>query len=373
MRDGSQIYIPVIKGKKNDLVALGNLSSICKKEVKPLIELLPTPDNSTFENHVAKFVGNIMKEYPEGPIVVDMYGVRPGETNSEGTSALIYAFNSLYLSGRAFTPCYGFERDDSVWLKLRELIHKLKNGFAFRIDYDDLDDVAEETWVQILNRMAYVGATADNVDLLIDLRYLDDQKSAEAFNVVSQFLDLCPGGMNFRSTAVLGSSALKMVSSIPKDGIGKIERTELNIWLNLSRRYEGQIPLVYGDYGIIHPDFSDIGPSPKATGKIRYTFGSEIIYFRGHSLFKPSDFPQYRVLSSKVMSSAAYRGARFSYGDSYIADCASSVAGTGNLGTWVAMDMNHHLEVACRQMVAVRKHVVKAFSAIQLSEMLQEA
>ena len=38
-----------------------------------------------------------------------------------------------------------------------------------------------------------------------------------------------------------------------------------------------------------------------------------------------------------------YRGRGYSAGDQYIFDCANGAGKTGNLGTWVYVDMNHHM------------------------------
>ncbi|WP_422802525.1 beta family protein [Sulfitobacter pontiacus] len=41
----------------------------------------------------------------------------------------------------------------------------------------------------------------------------------------------------------------------------------------------------------------------------------------------------------------AFRGATFSLGDKYIADCAAHAVGTGNSTTWKWVTINHHITI----------------------------
>jgi hypothetical protein len=54
-------------------------------------------------------------------------------------------------------------------------------------------------------------------------------------------------------------------------------------------------------------------------------------------------FDQYRELCDRVVMSTDYRGAPYSWGDAYIAECAGGEVGTGNLRTWVSVATNVHL------------------------------
>lgn len=81
---------------------------------------------------------------------------------------------------------------------------------------------------------------------------------------------------------------------------------------------------------LIHPDFSDLTPSPHINGKIRYTQGSKLHVHRGQSLRQGDKYEQYRGLASEVLHSSHYQGGAFSYGDQYMHDCATGHAGTGN-------------------------------------------
>lgn len=111
-----------------------------------------------------------------------------------------------------------------------------------------------------------------------------------------------------------------------------------------------EIKPIFADYGVIHPDFSDMGPNQNINGKIRYTVGDQILYFRGHALYNPvNDLGQYHDIARRVVADPRFRGRSYSYGDAVVADCASRHIRPGSPQTWVIADMNHHLTYTCQQ------------------------
>ena len=344
-------YVPILKGKSNDLQAWALLSPGAKMQTKPLIELMPTPKNVDVVAHLQQFLNRINKFISADSIFVDLYGLLPREKFPNGVDATIEGFGALVGAGIQATPTYGFGRNDSIWNQLKAVAERFNSGFCFRIDVDDLDDQAEETWVQILQRSAELAVPPARVDLIIDLRYLGDADITQIRQLVSQFLKMKPSGLAFRSITVAGSSALKNVTSVPINGNLSIDRSELRAWAQAYSMAQFGVTS-FGDYGVIHPDFSDGGPNKYINAKIRYTSESHIQYFRGHGLLHPvKDYEQYRNLAQSVMQSGLYVGANFSAGDQCISDVSQGVGKTGSPGTWVRADMNHHIEYTAHQIV----------------------
>lgn len=365
------IYIPIIKGKVNDFKALNNLSESALAKIKPLIETIPISPDKDIDEHMHKFVHNLTKHVPSTGIFVDFYGLRPGDSFENGQSALIEGYKLLYKQSRPVTPVYGFHRDDSIWSELQHIVRKFNQGFCFRIDIDDLDDQADETSSQIIERSAELGLALSQIDLIIDLRDIGDKNINNLQNIVMDFLSYKPLITSCRSICLSGSSALKTVSNISKDGVGKILRNELKLWMRLQSDLAGTTNLIYSDYGVFHPDFADIGSSKNANAKIRYTEGGMIFYFRGHKLFKPKDFEQYHILANRVKNSSIYQGPNFSYGDRYIYDVAEYNIGTGSLPTWVLADMNHHMEYSAQQIEKLAVEVTKIPSQNEIDEFFE--
>lgn len=349
-----QLYSPIIKGKLNDLKAIERLPEDTRSKIKPLIEILPLPkkENSDIEKHLNKFVNYVEKYAQGGDMFIDLYGLKPKMRTPGGLDATLSGFRLLKERGISLTPTYGFERDEELWDLLGDVVENFDNGFCFRIDIDDLDDLADSTMGQVIDRSSQLGLKPKDVDLLIDLRDLADHDLDELKERVIDFLMLIPKGMKYRSIILAGSSALKTVTNIPKDGFAHILRKELHLWINLQRDIPESLSLIYGDYGVIHPDFIEMtGPNKNMNAKVRYTHQGRITYFRGHRLLRPvTDYEQYRELADNVRNSSGFMGGDFSNGDQYVENVANHIESTGSPATWVLADMNHHIVYTTMQM-----------------------
>jgi hypothetical protein len=178
---------------------------------------------------------------------------------------------------------------------------------------------------------------------------------------IISFLFHNPNVAEYRSIVIAGSSALKTVGSIEKERTGEVIRQELHLWSTLWRDMPDSVKPTFGDYGVIHPDFSDQAASPNVNAKIRYTAGDKIIYFRGHALHKPvKDYDQYHVLAGRVSADPRYGDRSQSFGDTYIDNCAKRLIKPGSLATWVIADMNHHVCYTARQLSRLTQELAAA-------------
>lgn len=365
----NQFYTPIIKGKLNDLKALGKLSSSARDKIKPMIEAMPLKKGEDLEKHLNKLAHYLIKHVPLGDIYLDFYGLRPDLTLPDGTNATISGFKLVKALGRTVTPVYGFDRNDSLWPLFKEVVAINGRGFCFRIDVDDLDDQAEESWAQVLERSAEIGLNPSEIDLMLDLRDFKDLELDELQEIVLDFFTINPRIYQYRKIIIAGSSALKTVAEIPKDDVGEEVRRELTLWSRIQREVPDSAAIVFGDYGVIHPDFSDQGSSKYMNAKIRYTVRGRILYFRGHGLLHPAkDYAQYHSLAAKVRDSGCYLGRGFSYGDWYINDVADFNCAPGSPATWVMADMNHHLEYTTAQMSRLVQKVREVSDVSELEE-----
>jgi len=369
----THLYVPIIKGKTNDLKAVAKVSQASKSLVKPMLEIVPVPPDSNVDDHLHSFAHNVLKYGHTKNLFVDFYGFLPGQKLKDGLDATIAGFRLLRTKGVVLTPAYGFDRDDALWTPLRAEVKKFGQGFCFRVDIDDLDDRSEETWEAIIERSAELGLLPEQIDLMIDLRYVGEIKSDILRNLVVDFLAFMPAGSKYRSLILSGSSALKEVSSIPKDGVGDVVRNELQLWMQLQADLYGLSSFTYSDYGVVHPESTMVGPNKNANAKIRYTTKGKIKIYRGHRLADAPKYHQYRLLADQVRNSADYRGRTFSAGDRYIDNCADMNVGTGNLGTWVFVDMNHHIENTVVQIGKLTTTIDASFSAVEIAEAMELA
>jgi hypothetical protein len=260
-------------------------------------------------------------------------------------------------------PAFGFDRDDALWPTVIAQA-KRSGGLLLRLDRDDLESF-QETIDQIAD-LRLRGLDLRELDVMIDQRSLNsDDETLAAASATADFIDALCSSVPVRKVLVAGSSAPKTVSEVERDSYGVIPRRELTLWAHVASE---RLPVqpIYADYGVIHPDFSDQTPSTHINGKIRYTQGKVFHIYRGHSLRQADKYEQYRGLAAAVSRSAHYQGSSFSYGDRYIYECATGHSGTGNPGTWVLVDQNHHVTYTAKQFRQLAGLAAKGGSSSQI-------
>ena len=351
-------YAPVIKGKMNDIKAASFVASHLLDRAKPIFELPPFVATDKAEQVLARFSKNLSKHYDARPCYVDFPLLKAGTITSDGQPVLHNAYGQLNALAINFEPVYGFDRDDSQWeLVIRQA--KLSGGMLLRLDLEDIEFMSDT--VDQIQDLTMRGLDTRSLDVLVDCRYLRSSVETVALaESVAVLIEKLATSFKLRKIIVTGSSAPKNVSNIEKNSSASILRNELSLWTNLRVRNLA-MDVVYSDYGVIHPDFTDLTPSPHINGKIRYTKGLSFHIFRGHSLRQDDKYEQYRSLSHKVMNSGLYEGHAFSVGDRYIYDCATGQATTGSPGTWVMNDMNHHFTHAAHQLTRLESLIYRGY------------
>ena len=359
------VYSPIIKGKLNDIKAMAYVEHSLASQTKPLYELPPFLPTKKPEEELTRFVKRLAKMSGPRPCYVDFPMLKPGARVETGESALAAGFSLLKHAGVNFEPVYGFDRDEAELAAVVQWA-QLQGGLLLRLDRDDLD-FPDETIERIFDLRA-MGLDLRLLDLLLDHRFISTEADALAGAASTcEFVDALSRFVRTRTIIVSGSSSPKTVAEIERNSHGEITRQELTLWANVATQ---RLPanLVFGDYGVIHPDFSDLTPSTHINGKIRYTHGTKLHIHRGYSLRQGEKYEQYRRLAAAVVGSSYYQDRTFSYGDRYVYECAAGHAGTGNPGTWVLVDQNHHISYAVKQAVRLRSLATQGASVDDLLE-----
>ncbi|WP_233886314.1 beta family protein [Paraburkholderia flagellata] len=356
-------YSPIIKGKINDIRAMAHVDYSLASHIKPLYELPPFLPTKKPEEELTRFAQRLAKMSGRRPCYVDFPMLKPGSRVTTGASALVAGLTLLKSAGVNFEPVYGFDRDET---ELKTIVQwaQQQGGLLLRLDRDDLD-FPDETIERMFDLRA-MGLDLRLLDLLVDHRYIGtDVDALAAAAHTCDFVDALSRFVRVRTVIVSSSSSPRTVAEIEKNSHGEITRHELTLWANVATQ---RLPtdLVFGDYGVIHPDFSDLTPSTHINGKIRYTHGNKLHIHRGYSLRQGEKYEQYRRLAAAVVGSPYYQGRTFSYGDRYIEECAAGHAGTGNPGTWVLVDQNHHLSYTVKQVMRLQTLATNGASVDEL-------
>ena len=302
---------------------------------------------------------------------VDLHSIAPDNKTEDGSLALEALCASLRGQRILFTPVFGFDHEQELWDRIAKIALQQGRGLTFRLKIDDLE-AAEDTIAEIIERLRYAEIPATSTKVLIDLESLANLDVASLVRLrglVQDFIDSALTAADFGLISVVGSSMPKDVGGVTKEGVKAFYRQEMPLWLNLTT---GSAPerIAFGDYGIVHPNFSDKIIATNANAKIRYTRGMNHHIFRGYSLKEGMKYKQYHDLARRVVDSSVYLNRDHSFGDDYAWRCAHKEASSGNLGTWVEVDMNHHLVYVAAQIPQILARLTAGISA---NELLAEA
>lgn len=357
------LYTPIVKGKANDFKAIGKMPEMLATITFPLVELLAPDEPSQFDASYIRFGDQLRKHCPNQRISVDLHSIAPSQKTADGSRGLEAACAYLKRLGVQFVPVFGFDHEPELWNRIAKITSREGRGLTIRLTVEDLL-VPDETLQELLDRLESAKINANQVNLIIDLASLhgmDKLTVAKMGSLSLDFIDFAMTARKFGLISIVGSSMPKDVSEVPKEGEQAISRRELPLWLGVT----GNLPksaLAFGDYGVIHPNFSLKAPATNANAKIRYTSSGATQIFRGYCLREGGKYNQYHDLSRRVVTASIYEGRGYSFGDDYVWRCANFEASSGNLGTWVEVDMNHHLVFTAAQLVRIESHVATGMS-----------
>lgn len=347
-------YVPILKGRSGEYGALEMLPSDLKGLLLPIIEIPPIPWNhstkmpgKTVDKHLQKVGANIERAWgPNRPILLDFTWIENGQRMADGTHPATYVFAAVRARGVQALPVTGLLRDHEYQEAYRDAIHRDGRGFCLRLQKEDFDDV-DNLDTEVARLLSYFGSREREVDLILDLRFIDGRTQIE--DVVAM-IDALPKLNQWRSFALCGTAFPADLMGIPPLATTSIPRTEWTLWTEIVSTRSLRRSPSFGDYAIANPQPSEVDPRVmRPSASIRYTTAKTWVILKGQNL-RGHGFGQFHQVSGTLARAPQYSGSNFSWGDCYISDCASHLVGTGSLTTWRKVGTSHHLTFVLQQL-----------------------
>lgn len=345
-------YVATLQNKSGELRALQEASQETWGRLTPLLRILG-PKNQQ-KQLKASTVGNWMKRAADAlgghPFFLDTVRLRPTRpTTPDGDVVLSRIYHEARKRGLCFVPVVPVEGRSEVHTKVaRDAFLEGGRGIALR--YKAFGSVSIATPEQVLsNALGELQASACDTDLIIDLEWLSTDLEIESEDIVMLVDHLAQAG-EWRNIILMGTTIPSALSCIPEGTIGFLPRREWKIWEGV-RNELAHVPVSFGDYAIQHPKpplEGDGGPGMRAN--IRYTVADSTLIARGRGAVIQEGKGQYRQLCQQLCARAEYKGSAYSWGDSYISDCANWVADPGSQDLWRAVGTSHHLRFVTDQL-----------------------
>jgi hypothetical protein len=346
---GQTHYVPILKGRGGEYGALQSLSNQVRDALTPLLEVPPIPWDfeeetpvRTIDIHLAKVAQKVERAWGgTRSLFIDLLWISEMERMSDGMHPLTFVFSSTRDRGIKAVPVVGLLRGADYLNACRAIVAEDQRGICLRvqredfIDFDDLAGAIDET----LRRLRVESA---DTDLLLDLRALDAGKQPLNAGDVVGLIRRLPAVSSWRTLTLAATSFPQNLIGLPPSDSSLLPRNEWALWRAIRRERLDRIP-TFSDYGISHPEPAEVDPRiMRPSASIRYTCDGAWLVMKARNL-RDHGYEQFHEVCRELVRRQEFSGCTFSWGDTYVDDCAAERVGTGNLTTWRKVGTSHHL------------------------------
>jgi len=341
-------YLPILKWKQGERIALRNLKGDQWDGVVPLIELQPIAAAPNFPSlqaalpdYLDRIAKDLAKALPEGKAcAIDTRYVSTGYPKQ---AQLLYAVSLRLakLTDRKILPLITSALVQSEAAQLERIAERFDESIV-RIDAPSVDVAQVRPIIQLVKDAFKKGA----VHVVVDQFSLVGKDSKVMATAIKPYLDEAVVSKSASVTIAGGSFPVNLIGF--KQGTFDIERVEWKVWKQI-RKGGAYADVRYADYCVTHPALSpEMDPTQmNPSVAIRYAADGHWRLFKAGG-FKKGTPNQYMALCQLLLSDAVYTDPTYSYGDQCYADAASAKLGNGNPSSWRRDATNHHLVLTQR-------------------------
>ncbi len=348
-------YVPILRWKRAEWVAVGNLSNEVRRHVTPLIE--PTPRSFEVRNNrpapepaevLARNAGDLQRYWGSAPFFLDMWHLDCALRAGTGTHPLVFLAAEARSRGLALIPVTGLGRDPGYQTAVASVVACDRRGACIRVLPEEIQ--TSDFDQRLLGLLRNLGLEPSETDFLLD--YQVWQQGAPTIAGLSSAIP----HMDCWRTFVVASGAFPRDLTGFTIGQHNLPRFDWMGWRDQVTR--GPIPPrlpAFADYTIQHAQFAEPPERANFSASIRYTSDNHWVIMRGESVFQDNGpgFDQWPANAQMLCARNEYCGPNFSDGDRYISEMAAQTLRTGNAETWLRAGINHHITFAVRQIASL--------------------
>lgn len=341
------MYVPALRWRMAEYQALLRLTASAKERVVPFITI-PEREfdfdswqpKKTIHEHVYPFVSRYEKKWRGRPAWIAVHRSIADGVMDDGRDIITYVFDGLRKFDSKAIPSIGLDAAKGLQSSVKAIIKQDGQGVAISVRLEDL--MKKDAFAQIAALCGSFGINESEVDLIIDLG-APNFEPHDAFSTALIAAIRRLGDLNrFRNFVLLGTAIPETFKDVAK-GQDELPRQD---WLFfqafLAKLPSGIRKPNYGDYTIVHPDFTPQDMRKiKSAGKIVYTTAKSW-WVRKGGAFRGNE-EQMHGHCAALLASGIFKGNGYSYGDDYIGKCAIKKAPPSNLTRWKDVAINHHM------------------------------
>ena len=219
MNFGAHHYMPVLKAKRGEKVALGLVAARLWERVTPLLEIVERTDKSIDAHLNTAFTGlaDGVRQYPR--CFLDAR-----EIESDGPSGATQVFERAAQARIVFAPVTGISRTAD----LDPALDNQKHGIALRLTRGEFENGGLAAGV--LDFLYRTGLEPTGVDLIVDLGPVDALVPVGIRALTAAFLGQVPHHDRWRTLTASGCSFPRSMGGVGRHSHDFVERADWVAW-----------------------------------------------------------------------------------------------------------------------------------------------
>lgn len=365
-------YVPILKLKMGEVMAMSSLEKNQKERVLPLFEVVFSGPkkgpkgrsrDAKLESIVEKFLTKKLPEFPEWlnqaqgnyPFILDFTLVYVPAAREVAVEQLL---SSCSTNGQRLIVSINLADENEYKKLIYGYLKKYEFGLCIRVSRPDLNDIDKLNY-ELDHILKESGLSASQVDLLIDIKEeADDQKYTQYFKAAQQISSL----HEWRNFVFANGAFPESMGGFKSGKEHDAPRTDwIRYNLAISEEVLKRKP-TYSDYSARYPIYDPETEKHSPSPTIKYTTENNWRIMKGGGY----DYGHYFVYSLALTSGKTYYGLDHCEGDKMIKDkadkCPDYLAkrakadgklkakGVGTSEEWVMATVSHHTVVTLDQL-----------------------
>lgn len=328
-------YVPVLRLKRGERVALMNLTSQVRARITPLLELVVTKETSPLT-----ISDNVRRQWGPSPFFLDDMNWPESETGK----IIVSMSDAMRSRGLLAIPVTGLDRSKKHQSAVAKIAAMDLRGVCVRLCPDDLQSSSLGKNLEQL--LSLLGVQPEQADLIADYRVLSD--SAMLYAELCERLSYL---RRWRTFTVVSGAFARDLRKYEKNGEYTRPRDDWAFWSRQVIESDLKRRPTYGDYTIQYGFFEEPPARANVSASIRYTAPEDWVIMRGEGLRNPGGpgYDQYAAHAKLLYLRKEFFGKEFSYGDMYIDRLRNRLDGTGSPETLIRAGVNHHITLVVNQ------------------------
>lgn len=320
-------YIPFLKLKQNEIMALKELDPVIKEVITPFFDYPPDQDEKKpkkMDEKVPKLAKQLSTHFgSRKTIYVDSYDI--DDQLIAGVHSYLYLLREL--NAMQCIPVTGIDRTPEHKQAIKDFLaesEEPENTIALRITYEDFQSyyAIEYEIEDALNGL--LNDLFTQIDLVMDCRithWMDDAKVDETANNITDFILKFTKNYPVRNVIVTGSSIPLMLKEIcPTHNYRLLIRNEVIIYEKVSTFLKGYEKHIYmGDFTTVSPEFAqpNIIATLNAVSKLIYAHQDIQHIWRGGQVRLKNGTKNYHYYNNHIRALLAITPSIFRHNNSW--------------------------------------------------------